>query len=543
MASNMIHRQKERYDDDDDDDDDDECVRCPICFRTATEWRTNADHPVDFAYSRTCGHIYCIPCIQQILLAPTFQQRTTTTAAATTARQLREDEPLLTTTQGTCPMCRAELSYFDLMKVFIGETSHHEENSATTTTTTIAITKSEDPVANDPIPPELPNTKFQSPGSHLWFPWNVPAQDITLSVVGLQDIVPGGSLALTTGYRYLTNTHTLQARAQKIATMPDTEFTVWMNFSHDFQFITHGILCRKVVREKSYEHVVGESYPQQRFRTKGSSIWVYPFSATNATRLCRVHVPPRRPPRLLHHPETFWGSVFCQANKIGWASYHFVHEPRATGSDDQGAVAYISYEHQATSNWPPLDNGRPIPSRVYFRNIRCPDPHTFRGSICWYDDYQTTWNGHSRWDYDIQFNSSFACILSGTVHSIRMTPDGENGSATEESTKMSTFGVELNYINPGIYGTIIGLISSGIFHNPSNRQILLESESAVHMTEATDRFIEQIRTDGVTPSTFQYVVYVLNYAVQNILPQLWDHDHRTPYEPSEFPFDLDFYYE
>ena len=528
MASNMMDQDERSC-------HEDECVSCPICFRTATEWclhqeqttheRANADHPVDFAYSRTCGHIYCIPCIQQILLAPTYQQRTTATA-----RQVQEDEPVVTTTQGACPMCRAELSYFDLMKVLVGETSD-EGHSAT-------ITKSEDPVANDPIPQELRDTKFQSPGSHLQFPLNVPAQDMTLFVSRLQEVIPGGLLTLT-GCRYLSKTHTLKARAKKcLATIPDTEFTVWMNFSDNFQFITHGI-CRKVVREKYYEDVIGESYPQ--LRTKVSSIWLYPFSSTNTTRLCRVH-PPRVPPRLHHHMETFWGCVFCQEYKIGMASYHFVKKPRVPGSDE-GAVAYISYEHEATSDWSPLDNGRPIPARVLFRNITCPDPHTFRGSICWYDDYQTTWNGDSRWDYDITFNSSFACILSGTVHSIRMTPDGENGSATEESTKMSTFGVDLNYINPGIYGTIIGLISAGIFNNPTNRQILLESDSAVHMTEATDRFIEQIRTDGVTPSTFQYVVYVLNYAVQNILPQLWDHDHRTPYQPSEFPFDLDFYYE
>lgn len=78
--------------------------------------------------------------------------------------------------------------------------------------------------------------------------------------------------------------------------------------------------------------------------------------------------------------DSLWGNVFCQAFMVGLASYHFVDENQC----------YISYEHQRTSAWPALDDGSPIPSRVYFHNVSFRD-NTFRGEIRWQEDYGCTW--------------------------------------------------------------------------------------------------------------------------------------------------------
>jgi hypothetical protein len=90
------------------------------------------------------------------------------------------------------------------------------------------------------------------------------------------------------------------------------------------------------------------------------------------------------------HSNTVWGNVFCQGLKVGLASYHFVP---GTDTDTTTGSVYISYENPSTSEWPPLDNGQPIPARVYFHNVSFPTPITFRGEILWDDDFGTPWQG------------------------------------------------------------------------------------------------------------------------------------------------------
>jgi hypothetical protein len=113
-----------------------------------------------------------------------------------------------------------------------------------------------------------------------------------------------------------------------------------------------------------------------------------------------------------YHDNSIWGNTFVQALRVGLASYHFISagggnsttgtEPdnnTNADADDDGTLphVYISYEHPATAQWPPLDNGRPLPSRVRFHNVSFPTPHTFRGEIRWQEDYGTPWQGMVRW--------------------------------------------------------------------------------------------------------------------------------------------------
>ena len=140
------------------------------------------------------------------------------------------------------------------------------------------------------------------------------------------------------------------------------------------------------------------------------------------------------------HGDSVWGNVFCQAFKVGLASYHFV--PPSDGQE-VGQV-YISYENPMTSDWPPLDNGQPIPAKVYFHNISFPTPTTFRGHILWQEDYGTPWQGMIRWEYEMIFDEKFTCIVGGSVTSFEAhTP--------ETPRELSRYGESLVYVNAALY--------------------------------------------------------------------------------------------
>jgi hypothetical protein len=88
-------------------------------------------------------------------------------------------------------------------------------------------------------------------------------------------------------------------------------------------------------------------------------------------------------------PDKIWGNTFGQGLSVGLASYHFM-------SDASGA--YISYEHEDTAIWPPLDNGSPVPTRMWFSDYTFDaESRIFRGHINWEGTHSTTWQGSSRW--------------------------------------------------------------------------------------------------------------------------------------------------
>lgn len=539
MASNTV------FSNDFASEDESECS-CPICFRTSTEtlMQTKTSHDsnskesgsnLDYVHSRTCGHIFCLPCIQQILLVSSFTKRTRT------MHQLREDEHVVTSTQGECPMCRADLSYFDLLKVLLIQAKDDKYS-------TTRVVKSQDPIVSlDPIPRKLFDTKFHSNDeSYILFPKDITTQNVKLYTPYFKEFVPTGVLELT-GYTYLARTKTFKARAKKIATSPNIELTIWLNFSDNFQFITHGV-CRKVDRRRYYEEVAGESYPQLRTEVKA---FVYPISVNDSTLMCRA-TPPKYPSsvQLPYASDSFWGNIFCQQYMVGLASYHFVKKPNSDGTDkDGGGIAYISYDHKMTSVWPPLDDGRPVPSRVFFRNITCPDQYTFRGSICWYEDYQTTWNGCCRWDYEIKFDTAFLCIRTGTVHSISMNHDNENVAETEVVSIMSTFGVELNYINAGICNTLIdSAVTICNTASKSERIAALETFRSRKLL-MINQTLERLQAEGAVESTYSGLLYLMHFATHDTVAKLLEYCQRDAsgqggeMKLDDYPLDLDYYFE
>lgn len=142
-----------------------------------------------------------------------------------------------------------------------------------------------------------------------------------------------------------------------------------------------------------------------------------------------MYAPLRSPPS--YHSTTVFGNTFCQAMMVGLASYHFVSETES----------YISYEHSATAMWGTLDNGLALPSRAPFRNVTVED-RVFRGQICWWNDFGSTWHGMKQWDYEIHFDEQFYTILRGQVHSI---------TAQDHRTEMSEFGETLLYCNAALF--------------------------------------------------------------------------------------------
>lgn len=166
---------------------------------------------------------------------------------------------------------------------------------------------------------------------------------------------------------------------------------------------------------------------------------VIPFSSEWRQQYVRYETD-RHKEKPTYHSNTLWGNVFIQGHVVGLASYHFI-SPDGEGVDG----AYISYENPACSNWPPLANGSPVPSRVPFVDTSFDDnSRTFRGTIPWMNRYQTTWSGCTSWHYEIVFDTEFTCILSGTV---KMN-HSEEGHAVRSD--VSNYGTHLVYLNAAV---------------------------------------------------------------------------------------------
>ena len=112
----------------------------------------------------------------------------------------------------------------------------------------------------------------------------------------------------------------------------------------------------------------------------GSSQMQYHVVATDETRSSKP----------IYVSDSVWGNTFCQALTVGLASYHFMK------NSQEGA--YISYENELASEWPPLDNGSPIPNKIWFTEPSFDaSERIFRGKIDWYASQGTTWQGCRWW--------------------------------------------------------------------------------------------------------------------------------------------------
>jgi hypothetical protein len=217
------------------------------------------------------------------------------------------------------------------------------------------------------------------------------------------------------------------------------------------------------------------------------------------------------PPRYV--PEQLWGNTFCHDLQVGLASYHFGMMQLAAGQQEAQPFAYISYESDACSRLPPLDDGSPIPPRVYFHNIsvhevqetrsvtnlgpeeeeeitaadsscRVTTTHVvFRGTVEWLEDYGTTWLNHERCEYEMRFDSQFTCIASGTVHCT---------AATTERELLLKYGTDLVYINAGIvdaFGKLMEENVEGLDDNVSGGGDALVADGGFFVTMPRERYL------------------------------------------------------
>jgi hypothetical protein len=225
---------------------------------------------------------------------------------------------------------------------------------------------------------------------------------------------------------------------------------------------------------------------------------------------------------------SIWGNVFVRAKArphtpaVGRLSYHFI-------SPEQGA--YISYEHPACRQLPKLDDGSPLPPRVYFHNFSFdPAKRTFQGMIEWEEDLGSSWTDNVRWKCDMTFDSDFTCIISGGI-AIEYTevrrqpvrkamagerpvyipppvPTDDNRSAPpptqerNEEWKMSYTG-EFIYFNAAILERF-QLLEEQLVSNGDSPQLRFLSVSK--------QISERLESEGASKSTIEAVEEVLDRA-------------------------------
>jgi hypothetical protein len=246
--------------------------------------------------------------------------------------------------------------------------------------------------------------------------------------------------------------------------------------------------------------------------------------------------------------DQLWGNTFCHGLQVGLASYHFGMMQPAAGQQELQPFAYISYESDACSQLPPLDDGSPIPPKVFFRqisvqqvevtlpvpdllpeeeeeNIEAASSSTvttthilFRGTIEWLQDFGTTWQNHERCEYEMRFDSQFTCIASGTVHCT---------SATCEREFTSQYGTDLVYINAGIveaFETLMGENIEGLDDNDSGVGDALVADGGFLVTMPRERYLRyqtfsrklrrRLRGEGASVSTVAMLIRVFTHLQQ-----------------------------
>jgi hypothetical protein len=182
---------------------------------------------------------------------------------------------------------------------------------------------------------------------------------------------------------------------------PELPVLVWSARQEERHSVTLGANLRTHSKGPGVGECIEWEAPSS---TQPRMIWTRETVASESVPLQVVHFGPDHPSKTFYHsllpgseqqqvpeyvPDTIWGNSFCQALTVGLASYHFL-------SDQSGA--YISYEHEQTSVWPPLDNGCPIPSRIAFSEFSFDaETRVFRGKIDWERTHETTWQGCRWW--------------------------------------------------------------------------------------------------------------------------------------------------
>jgi hypothetical protein len=337
-----------------------------------------------------CSHRFCVPDAERILLTKPG------------ANERSPDPHLFVPTLGRCPICRRGMSLFDLQQEE-GEDLYEKNTDMTTwpiTGKTFAERTNGLSVSFDP----------ERGPTICWYAGQGEEEEERQEV----------------SFQPRSHFHDQSRTFHGEVELNEAQQSTWggvsllsciFQFSSDLRFIALGVIMdgdRRVVESLGLGgRLLYSSGPSQ---------------------------PNERP---THRGNTLWGNTFCQSFKVGLASYQFLTNEEA----------YISYEHPISSQWPSLDDGSPVPARVFFRNTSFDtNERIFRGEICWQQDYGTTWQGFRKWIYEMKFDSKYTFIVSGKVLSIL--------SDSDEPHEMSTFGNDLVYINAAVDERFRGLVEN-----------------------------------------------------------------------------------
>ena len=429
---------------------------CPICFCGIGDEDDGQSNKATLVRGR-CQHEFCIPCIERVLTVPSPMSIGGNNRHLNGEDGNNEDAHLSAPTLGRCPICRAEMSLFDLTKT----TKNSNQQSAT-----VAAFQRNCDIQNSPLQGMIFVEKKSTQGKESFhFPQSCadeaaeeerarqqgeeskpqhevsqPLPYLDLSCVPrssrdtywkfdngdpISDIVkfqPGchyhhptrsfhGTIlwdAAIDNHREdtnQTNTQSDNSNSQNIQNLFHgcSRWDYILGFSSDLRWIARGIRVARGptgqvldvvhfgsddVRKKQYHRYFGPHATRQ-----------HDTASNNSTdRNCR---------KAVHYPEALPGNIFCQGLTIGLASYHFVSDNAAADTEDVSSnrtagelAAYISYEHEQVAMWPPLDNGTPVPSRVWFANTSFDaSTSTFRGTIDWAGTHHTSWQGDRSWRY------------------------------------------------------------------------------------------------------------------------------------------------
>jgi hypothetical protein len=200
-----------------------------------------------------------------------------------------------------------------------------------------------------------------------------------------------------------------------------------------------------------------------------------------------------------YNPTGLVGNVFCQESRVGLASYHFIDSIHASASEAAGSEeprpsetrplsAYISYEHPSALVWPPLDDGNPVPGKVFFRDPSFDrEARIFRGSIHWHDDYGTTWSGDARWDYEMHFDSQFLCIKGGQVKSVTL-------DTLHDPKVKSQYTTDLFYVNAGFWSHVRAQAAAVKYTSSQQEEYTRSLNRRLVEDQATGTLLETIQS-------------------------------------------------
>ena len=417
---------------------------CPICFCGVGEDNDDQGNKPMLVRGR-CNHEFCIPCIERVLTVPSPISLRGNGRDIGDNGYNSEDDHLSAPTLGRCPICRAEMSLFDLTTTKHGETNEMsraafqkdydiqksplqgmvfiEKNSrqgseslhfpqSTIDGSPAVESRNQEgdaSMATSPLPYiDLSNAKGSSNATYWKFDNGEPVPD---------------KMEFQPGCHYYHPTRTFHGTIlwdQVIKSTDDngngtgfpachggddsnkascTLFHGWrqwdfiLGFSSDLRWIARGIRVSRGPDGKvlNVVHFGPDDVRKRQYHRHFGSPSGGGIDSNSVIHNYR---------KAVHYPETLVGNIFVQALTVGLASYHFVNDTGTRTDGGNALAAYISYEHEQVAQWPPLDNGTPVPSRVWFSNTSFDaTTRTFRGTIDWEGTYHTTWQGDRSWRY------------------------------------------------------------------------------------------------------------------------------------------------